>query len=193
MDDVNTNLAYQEESWDELIGGRIVAMSPRPTVTHHAITDNVRALFRSYLKGKTCRGFGDGVDLYLSEEDRFVPDGMVVCDRNKIKMNGVHGAPDLVVEVISPSSARYDRGKKMRAYETAGVREYWLISPEGRSVEQYVLEDGRFELREFCALLTEEMPEPITKEARPEPPVKFLCAVFGDLEIALQDIFEDLP
>ena len=145
---MQSDSAYYEEQWDELINGKIVSMSPRPSVNHHTITSNISTLFRRYLKGRTCRAFGDGVDLYLSEGNHFIPDGMIVCDRNKIRMNGVHGAPDLVVEVLSPGTARNDRGRKFRAYEKAGVREYWLVNAVEKSVEQYFLKNGSFELHE---------------------------------------------
>ena len=70
---MNSNMAYQEQAWDELIDGKVVMMSPRPSVNHHIVANNIYLLFRSYLKGKTCRPFGDGVDLYLTEKDRFIP------------------------------------------------------------------------------------------------------------------------
>ena len=100
---MGNNLAYQEESWDELIDGKLVAMSPRPSVNHHQVSLNIANIFSRYLKGKTCRPFGDGVDLYLTEKDRFIPDGMIVCDPRKIGRDGIYGAPDLVVEVLSPA------------------------------------------------------------------------------------------
>ena len=81
---MNENLAYQEEPWEELIDGKIVAMSPRPMFNHNSIAGNLYALFWNYLRGHTCTPIMDGTDLYLTEKDRFVPDMMVVCDRSKI-------------------------------------------------------------------------------------------------------------
>ena len=107
---MKSSLAYQEEPWEELIDGKVILMSPRPVVKHNWVAENISYLFRSYLRGKKCVPLGDGYDLYLSEKDRFVPDFMVVCDRDKIKPKGVFGAPDLVVEVLSPSTAVRDRG-----------------------------------------------------------------------------------
>ena len=98
---MNSNLAYREEFREELIGGKAVAMSPRPMYNHNHIAFNIAVLFSNYLRGKPCTVVPDGTDLYLTEEDRFVPDVMVVCDRDKIRRDGVHGAPDLVVEVLS--------------------------------------------------------------------------------------------
>ena len=113
---MGNSFACQEESWDELINGKVAAMSHRPSVNHHQVSLNIASIFSRYLKGKICRPFGDGVDLYLTEKDRFIPDGMVICDPRKIKRNGVYGAPDLVVEILSPGTARNDRGYKKDAY-----------------------------------------------------------------------------
>ena len=87
------------------------------------------------------------MDLCLAEKDRFVPDMMVVCERDKIRNDGVHGAPDLVVEVLFPRTAYRDWGYRMELYAKGGVREYWLVSPAEESVEVYLPEEGRFALR----------------------------------------------
>ena len=76
------------------------------------------------MKGRACIPFGDGVLVHLTDEDKFVPDVMVVCDRNKIKPDGVYGAPDLVVEVLSPSTVKNDKGYKKSIYESSGIPEY---------------------------------------------------------------------
>ena len=131
---MNDNLAYELEFCDELIDGEIVLMSPRPATNHNQTAFNIAALFKTFLKGKTCRVFPDGMDLYLTEKDRFVPDVMVICDRSKIKNDGIHGAPDLVVEVLSPSSIKRDRVYKKRIYEQCGVREYWIVNPRNKTV-----------------------------------------------------------
>ena len=117
---MNESLAYQMDSGmeplqEEKIGGRWVALAPAST-NHKTISDNVYFLFRTYLKGKTCRPYGDGEAVYLTAEDMFIPDFMIVCDRSKIRPDGVHGAPDLVAEVLSPGTARNDRGRKMEVY-----------------------------------------------------------------------------
>ena len=100
---MSDNLAYQEERREELIGGKVVAMSPSPRWNHIAVSGNIYKIFANYLFGKKCTPVQDGFDLYLDDENHFVPDFMVVCDPDKIKDDGVHGAPDLVVEVLSPS------------------------------------------------------------------------------------------
>ena len=191
---MQTNLAYQdeEERWDELIGGELVMMSPRPMVNHYQVSENISYLFRRYLMGKPCRSFADGVDLYLEEGERFVPDGMVVCDLSKIRDNGVHGAPDLVVEVISPSTAARDKGHKKRVYERCGVREYWIVDPVSRLVEQYVLEEGQFVLRDVYSIYPEGYLAKFTPEEQARIPREFRCSLFDDLVIRLEDVFYNL-
>ena len=137
------NLAYQEERREELIGGKVVMMSPAAT-NHNLISGNIFHIFKTYLKGKKCIPFGDNEKVFLTSTDHYVPDFMVVCDRDKIKPDGVHGAPDLVVEVLSPSTAKYDRVHKKDVYEQSGVPEYWLVSPGDRSIEVYRLDGGKY-------------------------------------------------
>ena len=70
------------------------------------------------------------------------PDISIVCDPDKLDEIGCKGAPDLVMEILSPSTARQDRFVKFRLYQRAGVREYWIIDPDGKTVQVYHLEDG---------------------------------------------------
>ena len=104
--------------------------------------------FANRLENSTCTVIADGMDLCLAEKDRFVPDMMVVCERDKIRNDGVHGAQDLVVEVLFPRTAYRDGGYRMELYAKGGVREYWLVSPAEESVEVYLPEEGRFALRD---------------------------------------------
>ena len=185
---MGNSLACQEESWDELINGKAVAMSPRPSVNHHQVSLNIASIFSRYLKGKTCRPFGDGVDLYLTEKDRFIPDGMVICDPRKIKRNGVYGTPDLVVEILSPGTARNDRGYKKDAYEAAGVREYWIIEPDSKSIEVYLLQNGKFALDNVYSVYPDYLQEKMTEEEKEAIPTAFHCSLYDDLLISLEEI-----
>ena len=179
----------QETVWEELIGGKPVSMSPRPTTEHTRVSGNIYNLFANYLKGRQCEPFPDGVEVYLSDEDRFIPDGMVVCDPDKIRRDGVHGAPDLVVEVLSPGTARYDRGRKKDVYEKSGVKEYWIVSPAEKTVEQYLLEDGAFRLHEVYAVYPDWMLERMKQEERDAVVTVFRCSLYDDLDIRLEDVF----
>ena len=186
---MNENLAYQDPVWEELIDGKVVLMSPRPTVNHNFVASNIYSIFNRYLKGKGCTPFADGTDLYLTEKDRFVPDGMIVCDRDKIQTDGVHGAPDLVVEVLSPSTAKNDIGHKKDVYEACGVKEYWIVTPIGKMVEVYYNQDGRFEIdavyTDFSDHDLERMDDDDRKNVRMEIPV----SLYDDFFVKVKDIF----
>ena len=187
------NPAYQDEAWEELIDGKIVAMSPRPRVDHTRISVNIYHIFRKYLKGKRCEPFPDGVDLYLSEREQFIPDGMVVCDPDKVKPDGVHGAPDLVAEVLSPGTARRDRGHKKDVYERCGVREYWIVSPMDKMIEQYVLQYGKYVLHDTLTVFPDFMLAKMKPEERESVITSFKTTIFDDLVVELAEVFERVP
>lgn len=189
---MNGNLAYQDEIRDELIDGKLVAMSPRPVVNRNRIAFRIAHLFENYLEGRKCIALADGVDVHLTEKDIFVPDMMVVCEREKIKYDGVYGAPDLVVEVLSPSTAKRDKGYKKDVYEKCGVREYWLVEPVGKSIEVYLLKDGDYVLDEVYTVYPEAHLESMSEEDRAAIPTKFKCSLYDDFEITLTDVFSGL-
>jgi len=189
---MSDNLAYQEEPWEELIDGKVVAMSPRPVFDHNIVAGNIFRIFGNYLHGKKCTAISDGMDLYLTEKDRFVPDMMVVCDPGKIKRRGVYGAPDLVVEVLSPSTARYDRIHKKKVYEQCGVREYWIVNLLSRDIEQYFLQDGKLELNNVYHDYEDWELEDLSDEERTAAVAPFKCSLFDDLEISMEYIFSGL-
>ena len=154
------NLAYINDRnikiKTELIDGKIFMMSPRPRVEHATVCTNIASEFRSYLKGKTCRAFCDGVDVFLDENNRFIPDTMIVCNPDIIKHDGIHGAPDLVVEVLSKTTAKNDRSKKKYTYAKYGVKEYWIVDVWSKSVEVYYNQNNWFVLDNIYYYLTDE-------------------------------------
>lgn len=115
----------------EKIAGVEYAMAS-PSVIHHDIVWEIAGQFREYFKGKTCKPFLSPVDVFLGD-NILVPDLFVVCDKSIIQNDGVHGAPDLVVEVLSPSTADRDLNIKRWLYRQAGVKEYWIVD-DGRFV-----------------------------------------------------------
>lgn len=189
---MSDNLAYQDEHREELINGNIIAMSPSPTWNHMAVAGNIYGIFRNYLKGKKCTPIQDGFDLHLTEKDVFIPDMMVVCDRDKIKRNGVYGAPDLVVEILSASTAKNDRGYKKGVYEVCGVPEYWIVDPSQKSVEVYLLQDGRYILDNIYTLYSAKELEEMTDKEKSTVATEFKCHLYDDLMIHLDDVFSDL-
>ena len=107
-----SNLAYTDDYKErfELIDGKIIMMSPRPRIAHSRALGNIFREFSIYLKGKKCEAFADGVDVYLDEKNHFIPDVMIICNKDIITDLNIQGAPDLVVEVLSPSTAKNDKG-----------------------------------------------------------------------------------
>lgn len=183
------NLAYQEERREELINGKVVAMSPRPSFNHNQVSYNIATLFANYLKGKKCTPIADGMDLYLNEENQFVPDFMIVCDPDKIRPDGIHGAPDLVVEVLSPSTMRNDKTYKKDVYARCGVQEYWLVSPDEKSVDIYRTDGTEFVLHDIYALHPDWQLAQMSEAERAAVETHFKCSLFDDLDISLEDVF----
>ena len=136
----------------ELIRGKIFKMSPSPTSNHQRISRELSGIFYIYFKNKQCQFFAAPFDVYLvdlgqdyREATNVVePDLCVICDPNKIKKFGCVGAPDLVIEILSPSTSKKDQKDKFELYEEFGVHEYWIVSPENRSVIVHLLENGKF-------------------------------------------------
>jgi len=190
---MENDFVYHDEYPEELIDGRVVVMSPGPAHNHVQIAGNLSFIFKNYLHGKECRVYPDGFDVHLSKKDIFKPDMMIVCDHSKIKSDGVYGAPDLVVEVLSRSTAHRDKGYKKDTYAKSGVREYWLVDPGNESIEVYLNADGVFTLDNiYFNHYPEWELERLSEAERATIPTHFRCSLFGDLEIALADVFDGL-
>ena len=180
----------------ELINGKIVMMSPRPKIDHMRVAWAIYKIFDHALKGKRYEAFADGIDVYLDEKNHFIPDVMIVCDPSQVKTNHIDGAPALVVEVLSPSTQLYDRGVKMKAYAAAGVEEYWIVDPLGKSVEIYRPQDGMLELQRVYTYyspeeLAENAAEPeqfrLSESEKEQDIYVDLC---GGFHVLLADVFE---
>ena len=143
-------LARDRYRKDEKIDGVIYDMSPSPDFRHGIVNNNINTIIKNGLKDSVCLVFMENLDYrYHPEEndDYVVPDIMVACDRKYLKGGSYSGVPAFIAETLSPSTALRDRTAKKEIYEKAGVSEYWILSPQGRSVEIYHLENGRYVLR----------------------------------------------
>jgi len=130
-----------DERW-ELIDGIAYGMAPAPVVRHQGITGEFFGYLREKLKGKTCRPFIAPVDVVLSESNVVQPDVFVVCDPAKITDKNIQGAPDLVVEVLSPATATRDLREKKALYMRAGVLEYLIVDPLELYVQRFRLDEN---------------------------------------------------
>lgn len=141
-----------DERW-ELIEGVAYAMSPAPSRKHQDIVVELLRQFSNYLLNKPCRVYVAPFDLLLPEVDETVdeidtvvqPDLLVICNREILTSGGARGVPDLIVEILSPTTARKDTREKFLLYERKGVREYWIADPVAATVTVFLLgSDGRY-------------------------------------------------
>ena len=135
------------ERW-ELIDGEVYAMSPGPTWKHQGIVGELFGQLRDFLKGKPCKVFPAPFDVRLNADtadDTVVqPDIVVICDRSIIGGTGCAGSPDMVIEILSPSTEARDRIQKLKLYQKYGIREYWIVDPESKTVSVHILDNGRY-------------------------------------------------
>jgi Uma2 family endonuclease len=154
MPNPNERYTYSDYlSWDdserwELIGGVPFAMPPAPSRQHQFASGSIYVQLSNYLRGKTCEAYIAPFDVRLNPEgddDTVVqPDVIVVCDKSKLNDRGCKGAPDLVVETLSDSTARRDRWVKYNLYKNAGVREYWIVDTDSKTVAINALVNGEY-------------------------------------------------
>jgi len=173
----------EDERW-ELIDGVPFAMSPAPDWPHQSLVATLTAAIFSHLKGGTCRVLPSPLDVLLPKADEaddsvdtvVQPDLVVLCDQSKLTRHGVRGAPEWVIEILSPSTAGRDQREKRELYERHGVAEYWIVSPSERLVWTYRLEAGAYGKP---AIYDEAM------TASPQ--------AFPDLVVSLTELFADIP
>lgn len=146
-------LTWPEEVRVELIEGEVFDMSPAPNRSHQRLSMELSLIIANLLKGAPCEVYAAPFDVRLPEAGEAAdqastvvqPDISVICDPTRLDDAGCVGAPDLVIEILSPWTAAKDQVRKRRLYERHGVREYWLVHPTDRTVRIYRLgADGLF-------------------------------------------------
>ncbi|MBC7890034.1 MAG: Uma2 family endonuclease [Ferruginibacter sp.] len=172
----------------ELIRGKIFKMCPTPTLVHQQISANIERKFFNFLDGRLCKCYNAPVDVRLKgkpfrkrklRDDEITtvvqPDIIVVCDADKLKDNrSVDGAPDMVVEILSPGNTKTETKYKFDLYEENGVLEYWVVYPEYQQIYVYLLNEN------------EEYGKPVIYEANEE----ILSTVLKGLSIPMDEIFK---
>jgi Uma2 family endonuclease len=149
-------LTWQWTEMAELINGKIFKMSPAPNTAHQRVSRELSLQIGNFLKRKTCQVFIAPFDVRLpvsSTKKRnqdittvVQPDLCVVCDPSKIDEKGCLGAPDWIIEILSPHTSSKDLRQKFEVYEQSGVREYWVVHPAEQTVLVYILNSiGKYE------------------------------------------------
>ena len=138
----------------ELIKGKILKMSPAPNSFHQDISMNLTIQIAKIIKNHSCKLYAAPFDVRLinfkeSTADNQIttvvqPDLCVICDRTKIDKRGCIGAPDLIIEILSPGNSKKEMDIKYDLYEENGVLEYWIVNPSEKTIAIYVLQDGRY-------------------------------------------------
>ncbi|EQA11285.1 Uma2 family endonuclease [Glaesserella parasuis] len=133
----------------EIIKGKIMAMSPAPNRLHQRISMKLTKAFLDVFDGHQCELYVAPFDVRFPDSNGKIktvvqPDLCVICDPNKLDEKGCIGAPDLIVEILSPGNSKREMKDKYELYQEQGVSEYWIVRPEEQHIQIYVLENGRY-------------------------------------------------
>jgi Uma2 family endonuclease len=188
------NVAYEycwkQEGDYETLDGKIVRMaSPRP---RHADTSrNIERVFERRVKGTSCRVYRE-MDVHFSKKDVPRPDICVVCNPEIITVKGICGTPNLIAEILSPSTSKRDKGYKKDLYERYGVQEYWIVDTNNLSVEVYMLHEGRYRFDNLYNIRADWEIEDMDEESRAKLEYTFKTHLFDDLIVDIREVFDDL-
>jgi Uma2 family endonuclease len=144
-------LGWRFQERVELFKGKIYRMSPAPASRHQRISAQLGFALQKHLELKNCEVFYAPFDVRLERiaDDKLVktvvqPDICVICDETKIDERGCLGAPELIIEILSPGNSKKEMKNKFELYQEAGVLEYWIVDPEKEVIWQYTSENGSF-------------------------------------------------
>lgn len=175
---------WQLDDYIELIKGKIFKMSLAPLSQHQVLVHRLDVELGYYLKKKTCQVFPAPFDVRLTTNNLLSdeqittvvqPDLCIICDPSKIDRRGCIGSPDLIIEIISSSTAKRDLDDKFHLYEESGVKEYWVVFPDEQVISVYLLDET---ISEYHLLKHYEKGE------------KLKVNILEDLTIDLNDIFD---
>ncbi|TPQ26695.1 Uma2 family endonuclease [Methylomonas sp. HW2-6] len=179
-------LTWRLEESVELIKGKVMAMSPAPSRKHQSVSLNLSVSLGSYFKHKQPNVYVAPFDVKLYDrresllKDREAfsvvqPDLCVICDREKLTEQGCDGAPDWIIEILSPGNSQRELRLKYQLYQESGVTEYWIVHPYEQTLYQFVLdEQEKYQLHAM---------HPGDEIATPY--------LFPDLQIDLNDVFAE--
>ena len=186
------NDAETYKNFYEVIGGKKF-MAPSASAYHSKSIMRVARVIDNYVFDKKCgHVFVDSLEVHLPDGNIFRPDLIVMTQENLGLINwnrGIYGVPDMVVEVLSRSTKDIDRTVKKDSYEACGVKEYWIVDPLYRSVEVYLLRDGKYYLAGEYAHYTEEEFQDLTEEEKKAVKKEIKLSIFEDCFVNIDDIF----
>lgn len=137
-------LTFPDDKRIEIINGELFDMSPAPHPDHQRVLSELFLALKPHFRGTPCELFLSPVDVKLADDTVVQPDLFVVCPPTRVD-KAVEGPPSLAIEILSPGTLMHDRVRKMLRYAAAGVKEYWIVSVEARSVEVYSLRGDSYE------------------------------------------------
>ena len=149
-------LTWQFDEFVELIRGKVRRMSPAPRRSHQEVSFNLSGLIKAALRNKGCHAYAAPFDVRLTRmtpngdasiETVVQPDICVICDLTKLDEQGCVGAPDWIIEILSPGNTAHDTKTKFDLYEENGVPEYWMVTPGIKNVAVWVLTDSRYQIQ----------------------------------------------
>jgi Uma2 family endonuclease len=145
-------LSWEMDEMVEIIKGKMFKWTEAPSRLHQKVAGELGARFNGFLKGKTCEVYNAPFDVRLPEKSKkdqdiytvVQPDISVICDRSKLDDAGCIGAPDLIVEILSPSNNRKELKHKYEVYLESGIKEYWVLQPIGQTLLIYTLANDKY-------------------------------------------------
>ena len=186
---------YRARNYFEIFkGGKF--MSPTPNIKHGSIISNLAWILGGYIrKNKLGFFFTDNMDVHLPDGNLFRPDFTIICAENadivtKNIYGAIHGVPDMVVEILSKSTRNRDFGIKKDAYETNGVKEYWIIDPWSSTVYTYILRDGKFQLGGEYIHYNETEFSMLNEDEKADVKFEVPVTLFPEFKVKLTDIFD---
>jgi Uma2 family endonuclease len=175
-------LTWMDDKRRELINGFVSLMTPAPARLHQKVSGYIFNKIYNFLTDKKCEVYSAPFDVRLPKNGEKTaekiynvvqPDITVICDSEKLDDRGCIGAPDLIVEILSPSTSKRDLTDKYDLYEKSGVKEYWIVRPNENTIQKFVL--GSKSKYEFKGTFTED------DEISPD--------IFPDLQINVNEVF----
>jgi Uma2 family endonuclease len=164
--------------WDdgnryEVING-IAYMLAAPLRNHQTISGELYKQLAVFLTGKSCKVYSAPFDVILSDDTVVQPDISVICDRSKLTKAGCSGAPDLIIEILSPSSVVLDTIVKLNKYMSGGVKEYWIVDIEHKTILVYTFDKGVNDIQSYS--IEEDIP----------------VQIFNGCVLSLKNVIEEL-